>query len=59
MNAIDALVLVAIAVFAWTGWRQGFVTGLLEERDIPVVPLGRLAEWAQRMRPSLLAPNGH
>lgn len=39
--------------------RHRFVTGLLEERDIPVVPLGRLAEWAQRMRPSLLAPNGH
>jgi hypothetical protein len=39
--------------------RDRFVTGLLEERDIPVVPLARLAEWAQRMRPSLLAPNGH
>jgi hypothetical protein len=39
--------------------RHRFVTGLLEEHDIPVVPLGRLAEWAQRMRPSLLAPNGH
>jgi len=39
--------------------RDHFVTGLLEERDIPVVPLARLAEWAQRMRPSLLAPNGH
>jgi hypothetical protein len=39
--------------------RHRFVTGLLEERDILVVPLARLAEWAQRMRPSLLAPNGH
>jgi len=39
--------------------RHRFVTGLLEQRDIPVVPLNRLAEWAQRMRPSLLAPNGH
>jgi len=38
--------------------RHRFVTGLLEEHDIPVVPLGRLAEWAQRMRPALLA-NGH
>ena len=38
--------------------RHRFVTGLLEEHDIPVVPLGRLAEWAQRVRPSLLA-NGH
>jgi hypothetical protein len=39
--------------------RHRFVTGLLEEHEIPVVPLTRLAEWAQRMRPSLLAPNGH
>jgi hypothetical protein len=39
--------------------RHRFVTGLLEERDIPVVPLTRLAEWAQRMRPALLGPNGH
>ena len=35
--------------------RHRFVTGLLEEREIPVVPLARLAEWAQRMRPALLA----
>jgi len=28
MNAIDALVLLAVVVFAWTGWRQGFVAGL-------------------------------
>ena len=34
--------------------RHRFVTGLLEEREIPVVPLARLAEWAQRMRPALL-----
>jgi hypothetical protein len=39
--------------------RHRFVTGLLEEHEIPVVPLARLAEWAQRMRPSLLGPNGH
>ncbi len=39
--------------------RHRFVTGLLEEHHIPVVPLGRLSEWAQRMRPVLLAPNGH
>jgi hypothetical protein len=39
--------------------RHRFVTGLLEEHEIPVVSLVRLAEWAQRMRPSLLAPNGH
>jgi hypothetical protein len=39
--------------------RHRFVTGLLEEHDIPVVPLTRLPEWAQRMRPSLLGPNGH
>ncbi|MEY2965101.1 MAG: hypothetical protein RLZZ228_914 [Actinomycetota bacterium] len=29
MNVIDAIVIAAIAVFAWTGWRQGFVAGLL------------------------------
>jgi len=39
--------------------RHRFVTGLLKEHEIPVVPLARLAEWAQRMRPSLLGPNGH
>jgi hypothetical protein len=39
--------------------RHRFVTGLLEEHEIPVVPLTRLAEWAQRMRPLLLAPNGY
>ena len=39
--------------------RHRFVTGLLEEREIPVVPLARLAEWAQRMRPGLLGGNGH
>lgn len=39
--------------------RHRFVTGLLEERDIPVVPITRLAEWAQRLRPSLLGSNGN
>jgi Protein of unknown function (DUF3037) len=39
--------------------RHRFVTGLLEERQIPIVPLARLAEWAQRMRPTLLGPNGN
>lgn len=29
MNVVDAIVLAAIVVFAWTGWRQGFVAGLL------------------------------
>lgn len=29
MNVVDAIVLAALAVFAWTGWRQGFVAGLL------------------------------
>lgn len=28
MNVVDAIVVAAIAVFAWTGWRQGFVAGL-------------------------------
>ena len=29
MNPADLIVLAALAVFAWTGWRQGFVAGLL------------------------------
>jgi S1-C subfamily serine protease len=29
MNVVDAIVIAAIIVFAWTGWRQGFVAGLL------------------------------
>lgn len=39
--------------------RHKFVTGLLEEHDIPVIPLTRLGDWAQRMRPQLLGANGH
>lgn len=38
--------------------RHRFVTGLLEERGVQVVPLGRLMDWAQKMRPALLG-NGH
>ncbi|MFY9330162.1 MAG: MarP family serine protease [Candidatus Nanopelagicales bacterium] len=29
MNMVDWVVIGAIAIFAWTGWRQGFVAGLL------------------------------
>lgn len=29
MNIVDWILLGALAVFAWTGWRQGFVAGLL------------------------------
>ena len=29
MNVVDAIVIAAVVVFAWTGWRQGFVAGLL------------------------------
>jgi hypothetical protein len=39
--------------------RHRFVTGLLEEREVTVVPLARLMEWAQRMRPTLLGTNGN
>jgi hypothetical protein len=38
--------------------RHRFVTGLLEERGVNVVPVARLMDWAQKMRPSLLG-NGH
>jgi hypothetical protein len=39
--------------------RHRFVTGLLAEREIPVLPLGRLAEWAYRMRPTLLGASSN
>jgi S1-C subfamily serine protease len=29
VNVVDAIVIAAVVVFAWTGWRQGFVAGLL------------------------------
>jgi Protein of unknown function (DUF3037) len=38
--------------------RHRFVAGLLAERGVTVVPLGRMMDWAQRMRPALLG-NGH
>jgi DUF3037 family protein len=34
--------------------RHRFVMGLLEAREISVVPLARLAEWSYRLRPMLL-----
>lgn len=40
MNAIDAVVLLAVAVFAWTGWRQGFVAGLFSFGGFLVGGLG-------------------
>ncbi len=38
--------------------RHRFVAGLLEERQIPVLPLTRLAEWARNLAPSLRETNG-
>ena len=29
MNVIDLLAIAALVVFAWTGWRQGFIAGLM------------------------------
>jgi hypothetical protein len=34
--------------------RHRFVMGLLEAREISIVPLARLAEWSYRLRPTLL-----
>src|SRR5437879_8305371 len=34
--------------------RHHFILGLLQAREISVVPLGRLAEWSYRLRPTLL-----
>jgi hypothetical protein len=38
--------------------RHRFVAGLLEQRQIPLVPLTRLAEWARGIAPTLLATDG-
>lgn len=40
MNVVDAIVIAAIVVFAWTGWRQGFVAGLLSFGGFLVGALG-------------------
>lgn len=37
--------------------RHRFILGLLETREIRIVPLGRLAEWSYRLRPTLLGGN--
>jgi len=34
--------------------RHRFIAGLLEAREISIVPLPRLAEWSYRLRPTLL-----
>jgi hypothetical protein len=34
--------------------RHRFILGLLQAREISVVPVGRLAEWSYRLRPTLL-----
>jgi hypothetical protein len=39
--------------------RHRFILGLLEAREISVVPLGRLAEWSYRLRPTLLGGSGN
>ena len=35
--------------------RHRFIAGLLEARGVSLVPVGRLMEWAHKMRPALLA----
>ncbi len=39
--------------------RHRFVLGLLETREISLVPLSRLAEWSYRLRPTLLGGSTH
>jgi hypothetical protein len=39
--------------------RHRFILGLLETREIAVVPLSRLAEWSYRLRPTLLAESSN
>lgn len=40
MNIVDLIVLAALAVFAWSGWRQGFVAGLLSFTGFLIGGLG-------------------
>lgn len=40
MNFVDVLVLLALFVFAWTGWRKGFVAGLLSFAGFLIGGLG-------------------
>lgn len=40
MNPADLIVLAALAIFAWTGWRQGFVAGLLSFAGFLIGGLG-------------------
>jgi hypothetical protein len=39
--------------------RHRFVLGLLEAREISLVPLSRLAEWSYRLRPTLRGGSSH
>ncbi len=39
--------------------RHQFVLGLLEQREIPVLPLTKLAEWARGLAPSLREPSAN
>jgi hypothetical protein len=39
--------------------RHRFIAGLLEAREISIVPLPRLAEWSYRLRPTLLEGSGN
>jgi hypothetical protein len=34
--------------------RHRFIAGLLEAREISILPLSSLAEWSHRLRPTLL-----
>jgi hypothetical protein len=38
--------------------RDRFVSGILEENDIQVVPLGELRKWAHQVAPVLRAESG-
>lgn len=40
MNVVDLVVIAAVGVFAWSGWRQGFVAGLLSFTGFLIGGLG-------------------
>ena len=53
MNIADLVVIAALVVFAWTGWRQGFVAGLLSFGGFLIGGLG-----AALLLPRFVAPLG-
>ncbi len=56
MNTVDAVVIVSAVVFAWSGWRQGFISGLLS--FVGFIGGGLLGTFAAPRLVSLFVLNG-